>query len=276
MKRIVIAFVISMLCLTAVQAQFISHVGVVPKAYDFWIYVPDASESAANDSGLLPTVVFLHGKSLCGNDLQKVMEYGPLEALTFGRQIPILVIAPQSPGEAWVPAKVMRIVEWVERHYPVDTTRIYVMGMSMGGYGTIDVAATYPEKIAAAMALCGGGTQHDYSGLCRVPLWIMHGTSDRSVPWQQSQQVVDAMIAAGDTSRLRFDLLPDVSHGTPARCFYSSKTYDWLLQHALTDSLRPVNRSISITLSDMRNAYRDMPGRRKIKVKSYTNNKGNP
>ena len=72
----------------------------------------------------------------------------------------------------------MNILKWVEDWYNVDYDRIYVLGMSLGGYGAIDFAATYPEDIAAAMAFCGGGTVRDLSGLNGVPLWIVHGTAD--------------------------------------------------------------------------------------------------
>src|SRR5574344_2525902 len=118
----------------------------------------------------------------------------------------------------------MKVLEWAEKHYPVDPSRVYVVGMSLGGYGTIDFAGTYPDKVAAAMALCGGGTIKDYSGLLKVPLWIIHGKSDRQVPWTASQKVVDAMAAIDTTRLLRYDLLPGIDPGGLARCFYVKNT----------------------------------------------------
>ncbi len=78
----------------------------------------------------------------------------------------------------------------MEEHYDVDTTRVYVIGMSLGGYGTLDFVGTYPQRVAAAMALCGGSTLKDMSGLADVPFWIQHGTADRAVPVSQSKAVV--------------------------------------------------------------------------------------
>ena len=251
-------------------SQLIAHHGVVSGAYDFWVYVPQ--ERAANDTTKLPLVLFLHGKSLSGNNLEQVRGYGPLEALKFGRNIDAIVLAPQAQG-SWSPSKVMKVLEWTEKHYPVDVNRVYVFGMSMGGYGTIDFTGCYPDKVAAAIAMCGGGTIKNYSGLNKVPLWIIHGTSDSAVSYKESQKVVDAMKASGPTDMLRFDLMPDVNHSRLGRVFYMSEPYEWLLKHSLADSVRTVDRSVEITKEGMANAYRSMPGRRTLKVIEYKGSK---
>ncbi len=267
MKRIVlIVIIISRLLPTVASAQLIAHRGVVPKAYDFWVYVPQ--ERAAKDTTKLPLILFLHGKSLSGTNLEKVREYGPLEALKFGRKIDAIILAPQSQG-GWSPSRIMRILNWTEEHYPVDTNRVYVFGMSMGGYGTIDFVGTYPDKVAAAIAMCGGADIKDVSGLNKVPFWIIHGTADRAVSWKQSQAVVDAMKAAGDTSLLRYDLHPEVSHSYLGRVFYMSEPYEWLLKHSLKDSVRTVDKTVEITKKGMADAYKSMPGRKTLKVKEY-------
>ena len=262
---IFIALLLSIIPRTA-YSQLISHHGVVPGGYDFWVYVPQ--ERAAKDTVKLPLVVFLHGKSLSGNNLEQVRGYGPLEALKFGRKIDALILAPQAQA-GWSPSRVMKVLDWTEKHYPVDTSRVYVFGMSMGGYGTIDFVGTYPEKVAAAIAMCGGGTIKDYSGLNRVPLWIIHGTSDSSVSYKESQKVVDAMKASGPADLLRFDLHEGVNHSRLGRVFYMSEPYEWFLKHSLSDSVRAVDRTIEITKEGMANAYRSMPGRRTLKVVEY-------
>ncbi len=262
---IFIALLLSIIPRTA-YSQLISHHGVVPGGYDFWVYVPQ--ERAARDTVKLPLVVFLHGKSLSGNNLEQVRGYGPLEALKFGRKIDALILAPQAQA-GWNPSRVMKVLDWTEKHYPVDTSRVYVFGMSMGGYGTIDFVGTYPEKVAAAIAMCGGGTIKDYSGLNKVPLWIIHGTSDSSVSYKESQKVVDAMKASGPADLLRFDLHEGVNHSRLGRVFYMSEPYEWFLKHSLSDSVRTLDRTIEITKEGMANAYRSMPGRRTLKVVEY-------
>ena len=179
-----------------------------------------------------------------------------------GRQVPALVITPQNPGGPWNPKKLNDILEWLDNNdYAYDHARVYVLGMSLGGYGTLDFVGTYPEKVAAAMALCGGCTLKDQSRMGELPLWIIHGTADKAVSVRESQTVVNRMKQAGITDRLRFDWLPGASHGALARYFYTYKTYEWLFSHSLRDPDRPVNRDIDITQGDLNQAYRDMEKR---------------
>ena len=130
--------------------------------------------------------------------------------------------------------------------------------MSLGGYGTLDFAATYPDRVAAAMALCGGCSLSDVSGLGKVPLWIMHGTADRAVPIKQSKIVVEQLREQGNDKRLRFDWLKGASHGALARIMYMKKTYEWLFSHSLLDDGRPVNKDVDIDKSDLSEAYNDI------------------
>ena len=148
----------------------------------------------------------------------------------------------------------MRIVDWVSDNHNVDYDRIYVIGMSLGGYGTIDMAATYPDEIAAAMAFCGGGSVRDLSGLSEVPLWIVHGTADQAVSVGQSDKVVDAVKATGDDSRLVYDRVPGMNHSQPARFFYMQESYDWLFSHSLQDEDRPVTQPFDFTGNVLRKA----------------------
>ena len=227
----------------------------IPGGYDFWVYTPtDYYYSLENT----PVVMFLHGASLCSKDMNRSRRYGPLDAIVRGREIDALVIVPQNPGGAWDPDKLNDIQEWTKRNYAMDSTRVYVLGMSLGGYGTMDFAAAYPGKIAAAMALCGGCSAKDKSGLGRLPLWIIHGTADRAVSVKQSQSVVKELQDTGNDRRLRFDWLKGASHGALARILYMRKTYEWLFSHSTADPGRPVRPDITIDTSDLTKAYNDM------------------
>lgn len=229
----------------------------VQNGYNFWFYDPE-SEIEPDSMAHFPLLVFLHGASLCGKNMDKVKRYGPISAIAKGRCIDCYILAPQNPGGAWNPHKVMDIVDWAIEHYSVDTTRIYVYGMSLGGYGTLDVAATYPDRIAAAMAICGGASVKDLSGLSRLPLWIIHGTADRAVSIKESDRVVEAIRATGDDSRLIYTRLKGVDHGRPARIFYLSETYDWLFSHSTHDADREVCRDYDITINSLQQAYKDL------------------
>lgn len=258
MKKTLIMMFCLLLTAISARAQY-DYIRPVTDAisggYNFWVYTPTDYYYSYEQT---PVIIFLHGQSLCGHDINRVRRYGPLDAIVRGREIPALVIVPQNPGGAWNPAKINDVLEWTKRNYPCDSTRVYVIGMSLGGYGTMDFAATYPDKIAAAMALCGGCTVKDKTPLGRLPLWIMHGTADRAVPVSQSKSVVEAMQDAGCDKRLRFDWFAGASHGALARVLYMKKAYEWLFSHTLTDPNRPVRRDIVIDKSDLTRAYNDM------------------
>lgn len=254
MKRILLSLLI--LLPTILSAQTLrAYRGKVADSYNFWVCTPKDYDSVKADK---PIILFLHGASLCGNNLERVRRYGPLHALAMGRQIDAIILAPQNPGGAWNPEKVNRIVDWAFKNYPGDTNRFYVIGMSLGGYGTIDYSAAYPERIAAAMALCGGGNPKSYCGLNDLPLWILHGTADRAVTVAQSEKVINKMAQCGDSPRMRFTKLPGVDHGGLARAFYISETYDWLFTHRLDTPDRPINKDYNITVDRLRNAYKDI------------------
>lgn len=257
MKRL-LPFILVLTTLAAESQTLTAYRDRVAEGYNFWVCTPKEYDSVETSA---PVVLFLHGASLCGHNLERVRRYGPLHALAMGRQIDALIIAPQNPGGAWNPRRINNVVDWVYSHYAVDTNRLYVIGMSLGGYGTIDYSAAYPHRIAAAMALCGGGNPKSYCGLNELPLWIIHGTADRAVGVSQSQKVVSAMARCGDSPRLRFSKLPGVDHGGLARAFYISETYDWLFSHRLDTPGRPVNNDYEITPDRLRRAYKDIDRR---------------
>lgn len=236
----------------AQNGQLAAMKKVVPDSYNFWFYAP---KEYVAEHRRIPVIIFLHGASLCGNNLQRVRRYGLLHAIEKGRYYPTFVIAPQNPGGSWNPEKIARILDWAEAHHDIDTTRVYVIGMSLGGYGTLDFAGTYPDRVAAAMALCGGSTLKDLSGLGKVPLWILHGTADRAVSISESKKVVKAMQDSGNDSMLRYDWLPGASHGDLARILYLKQTYDWLFAHSLKDIPRTVDKDVPISKQDLKEAY---------------------
>lgn len=249
---------ISALALTASTALFAqkltAHKGTVENAYNFWLYTPD--NSVEEEIEPKPVVIFLHGASLCGRDLNKVRRYGTIDAIDKGRNIDAYVIAPQNPGGPWNPDKIMNIFEWVGNEHNIDYDRVYVLGMSLGGYGTIDLAAAYPDQVTAAIAMCGGTTASDLSNLNDVPLWIIHGTADRAVSVTQSDKVVSAMKQAdSDTPRLIYNRVQGMNHSRPARLFYLPESYEWLFSHSLKDEERQVAPPFKIDNEVMRKAY---------------------
>lgn len=253
---------------TAGAQVLTAHRGTVASNYNFWFYEPSeevspkaisvkvaAGDSLAAATPRKPLIIFLHGKTLCGTNLTNVRRYGTIDALARGLQLDAFVLAPQNPGGAWSGKKINSLIDWCTNNYAIDTTRIYILGMSLGGYGTISAVSALPDKVAAAMALCGGGTGVSAASLGRVPLCIIHGLADTQVPYTASQKVVDAMAASGDTTRLLWYKLPGKNHAELARYFYIKDTYSWLFEHSLSDPDRPVNRDYNFDVSSIANAY---------------------
>lgn len=260
-RRLLSLIILACCAIAAANAQdYKAYKGKVANGYDFWLVSPCPDSVGADKK---PIVVFLHGASLCGNNLNKVLRYGTVDAVKRGLKLDAYVIAPQTQG-AWNPQRVMNVVDYViNNKLDVDTSRIYVVGMSLGGYGSIDVSNAFPDRIAAALSFCGGGTAKDYTGLSQMPMWIVHGTGDRAVAVGQSDAVA-AAVRAIDGSRLHYDRIPGMNHSKPARFFYVPEFYEWLFQHSLDDPDRPMAPTFEITNSLVSNAYTKLRGKQTL------------
>lgn len=221
----------------------------VQGSYNFWLYKPQDYTPSGHS---FPLIIFLHGASLCGTNLNKVLKYGVIDAIIKGKRIPAVVLTPQNNGGAWSPQKLNMLLEWTLKNCNIDETRVYVLGMSLGGYGTMDFAGTYPEKIAAAMALCGGCYLKNWDGLAKLPLWIMHGTADKAVAVSESKKVVNYLLKNTDAKLLRYDWFPNGSHSELAKLFYLQKTYDWLFAHSTSQNPKDVERNFNIGREDFK------------------------
>ena len=196
--------------------------------YDFWLNLP--VDSILNNTP--PVLIFLHGRSLSGNDLNKVKRYGVICEIGKGREIPAIVVGPQVPaGSSWNPDLVLEVLDYVIEKYAADSNRVFVCGMSMGGYGTMHFAGKYPERVTAGVALCGGGKTSDACNLAQIPFWIQHGTADAAVPVSESRVMVQAIKTCNGGENLIYKEIPGASHGAMERVFRSDELYDWLLQY---------------------------------------------
>lgn len=178
-----------------------------------------------------PVFVFLHGRSLCGNNLERVKRYGALYAMDKGQDIPGYVVAPQAQA-AWDADKVIEVVDYVLKNYPnADPTRVYICGMSLGGYGTMEVAGRYPNRIAAAVAICGGGSSSEALNLTKVPIQLFHGTADRIVPISESRKILRAIKKADPDANVSLKEIKGGTHGSVERLFHNSEIYDWMMRY---------------------------------------------
>lgn len=197
--------------------------------YNFWLYLPE--DSVLNNNP--PIMIFLHGRSLSGSDLNLVKKYGVIHEIENGTTFQAIVIGPQVPkGQSWNPDKIKNVLEYVQTQYVTDTNRVYVTGMSLGGYGTLNFAGAYPELVTAAVALCGGGNVNDGCDLAEVPLWIQHGNRDEAVPISESEKIVKAIKACNGGTNLKYTVVDGADHGDLERAFRTSEIYDWMFQYS--------------------------------------------
>lgn len=210
-----------------VQAQLTAVRDKAP--YPFWLNLPSDSVMKTKP----PVLIFLHGKSLSGSNLELVKKYGVIHEMIKGRQINAIVVAPQVPaGSNWEPDKLLEVLNYIQKTYATDTARVYVTGMSLGGYGTLHFAGKYPNRVTAAVALCGGGNPKDASNLSSIPLWIQHGTADRAVSISESNKIVNAIRQFDGGPLLTYTVLNGWDHGDLERLFRTDALYDWLFKHS--------------------------------------------
>lgn len=179
-----------------------------------------------------PLIYFLHGRGESYGPLSLVKKWGPPKIVETNPAFPYLVVSPQCPGkESWSQPRQQKILvdllDEIVSKYAVDRDRIYLTGLSMGGYGSWALAAAHPARFAAVVPICGGGNPDDAPKLKALPIWVFHGTEDRAVPFRRSQQMVEAIRKAGGTN-IRFTTMEHFGHNSWSAAYNSPELYRWL------------------------------------------------
>ncbi len=196
--------------------------------YPHLTYLPDGYDQ---DQRKWPLILFLHGSGERGADLNKVKEQGPLGYIHQGHPLPFIVVTPQCPDdERWDAERLGRLLDQVTAANRVDPHRIYVTGLSLGGYGSCDLAATYPDRIAAIAPLSGGENPGLAPRLRTIPVWAFHGEDDNVVPPRYSVDLIHALQKLGTPVKLT--LYPGVGHGGWGTTYGNPQLYAWFLDHA--------------------------------------------
>jgi len=177
----------------------------------------------------LPLMLFLHGAGERGEDLDKVKQWGPPRFLPERPDFPFIVISPQCPkGQWWDLVVLTALIDQIERTYAIDSDRIVVTGLSMGGYGSWGLAAASPGRFAAIAPVCGGGDPETADSLVGIPVWNFHGSADNVVPEQRSLEMVAAIVAAGG-ERVKHTSYAGVGHDSWKRAYSGDRLWYWLL-----------------------------------------------
>lgn len=202
---------------------------------DYLLFLPQGYRKDGDQRW--PLILFLHGAGERGSDLERVKKHGIPREVARRPDLPFICVSPQCPaGSTWwneVDALVA-LLDHVVATLTVDEDRLYLTGMSMGGYGTWHLATLYPQRFAAIAPICGGGVwMHGYPervcALKHLPVWAFHGALDPDVPLAESEAMVGALRACGGNVRLT--VYSRAGHDSWTRTYAQRWLYDWFLRH---------------------------------------------
>lgn len=207
------------------------------------IYTP---ENLSSDKKI-PIIILLHGAGERGNDNKKQIAHGFKQIAQYSIQSnnPAIIIAPQCPkAQQWVNVKwntkahdmpekpsdslklAIELLNSKISTMPVDKNRVYITGLSMGGYGTWDAISRHPELFAAALPLCGGADTKQAPKLIKMPIWTVHGDKDGAIPVSRSRDIIKAIKDAG--GKANYTEHPGVGHNVWSKTYSDKKILAWL------------------------------------------------
>jgi dienelactone hydrolase len=194
---------------------------------NYLFYLP---ENYGKDTTVIwPLILFLHGARERGDDLEKVKANGPPKLISNGKKFPFIIVSPQASfGEMWDPDQLIRLLKNIVKNYKVDEERIYLTGLSMGGYGTWETALKYPEMFAAIAPVCGGGNQSKVWKIRHTPVWIFHGAKDPVVPVARSVIMADSL---EQFDNVKLTIYPNAEHDSWTETYNNEDLYKWFLDH---------------------------------------------
>jgi predicted peptidase len=208
----------------AKQEKPFAQEGSLQISLKYLLYLPKDYDK--NESW--PLILFLHGAGERGDDLALVKYHGPPKLIEAGREFPFIVVAPQCPrNKGWDSFELKVLLDSIVEKYKVDRDRIYVTGLSMGGFGTWSLAAYQPDRFAAIVPICGGGDPSTTSKFSKLPVWAFHGAKDSVVPLSSSEKMVEAL--KKNDGNVKFTVYPEANHDSWTAAYDDPQLYEWLL-----------------------------------------------
>lgn len=207
---------------------------IVPAGYKYLLFLPE--NKVAEKNGKIPMIIFLHGAGERGDDIEKVKTHGPPKIVETQKDFPFIVLSPLCPANhRWYPHQLAALIDEVSQKYPVDTNRLYLTGLSMGGYGTWDLSLNYPNKFAAIAPVCGGNDIHSWMTMHikHLGIWVFHGALDSVVPVGQSAAIVRSLKDLD--ADVRFTVYPEAGHDSWTETYDNPDLYEWFLSYEKKD-----------------------------------------
>ncbi|MES2734860.1 MAG: PHB depolymerase family esterase [Verrucomicrobiota bacterium] len=195
--------------------------------YSYLLTLPEGYE--ADPAKKWPLLVFLHGAGERGTDLELLKKHGPPKLIAAGKKFDAIVVCPQVPtGNIWNEHGVKALTDEIIRTHRVDTSRLYLTGISMGGFGTWDTALAYPDTYAAIAPICGGaGVGFVMAERIKdLPCWIFHGDKDGAVSVDFSTRMHGALQKVGSSAKLT--IYPGVGHDSWTQTYDNEEFWTWL------------------------------------------------
>jgi predicted peptidase len=210
---------------------------------DYLLFLPKGYENKSKKQW--PLLLVLHGAGERGTNVWRADIHGPSKYIATHPDFPFILVSPICPGgdEHWSNETLSALLDAVIKKYNADPDRIYLTGLSMGGYGAWNLAIAYPEKFAAVIPICGGGETiqvhlarlgylkpETKAALKNLPIWAFHGSKDSAVPVTESEHIVAAFKALGNQN-VKLTIYPGVEHNSWEQTYNNPEIYDWLLSH---------------------------------------------
>lgn len=181
-----------------------------------------------------PVIVFLHGAGTRGCSFDKLISNQYFETTREYEDFPFITVAPLCSENSWFDVfhLLKELIDTIVEADFSDISKVYLMGNSMGGYMTWQLAMSLPERFAAIVPICGGGMYWNAQRLVDVPVWAFHGGKDRVVFPEESRKMVEAVNKCGGNARLT--IYPDAEHNSWSETYQNYEVFKWLLQNELT------------------------------------------
>jgi len=224
----------------------------------YLLYLPPGYDAKA--AKRWPLILFLHGAGERGTNLAQVSVHGPPKLVKKNPPVPrnetaaaradreaatkllaekFIVVSPQCPADqVWDGDAILGLLDTVLAQHKVDAGRVYLTGLSMGGYGSWALLAKAPERFAAVAPICGGGNTIDYllpargkaAALKATPVWVFHGAKDGTVLLSESERMV-ALLRKIGLKDVQLTVYPEAQHDSWTASYNNPKLYEWFLSH---------------------------------------------
>ncbi len=209
--------------------------------YNYVLYLPEGYDPADTEKKW-PVIYFFHGIGERGDDLEQLLPYGVLRYLGNGGKLDAIVIAPQCPEEShWADddTEVEKLDDFVPEmtaKYNIDTDRMYLTGLSMGGRCTWKLALQMPDTFAAIAVVCGRTNTYEFETIADMPIWMFHGVQDGTVSFNNITKNILPVLDEKEHRYYKLTIFPTMGHEIWNTVYDRVDVYDWLLEQSLTNN----------------------------------------